>query len=437
MSMKILSLILVLCLAASATAADQGKKKVTVRTLTKQAVKQMPEKALESKIRQQVVEPSPVAPQIREVSQPTSDQDDENMSKTDSLREDMNAAVKDLKNQLDAVKKDNSDAKLSGEIFFQYSNEKGSTKSTFDVARAYVTLKQKTSTGGLLRVTLDVGRLDSSAITQSTSAPYGVSAIGTDPSKKSQSLYGFLKYAYLEQNVDVPQFIPWNLTVKLGLQHTMWIDFVDKVWESRYIGKVFLDDTGMMSSADFGIGATGKFNLVNLPLMSWVPEVEYHATVMNGAGYKATDSNSQKDMSLRLNAEVYKDDNIGSVVVGAWGSMTDYFSGLTTNRKMAGAMVALKNEGCGNVFAEYMKGTKIAGSSAGGFVYPFGIVNNFAAMPEVLKNIGVIGRFDWYKPDTTVNGNDAYYYIMGTYYKANENLKIAYDMQSRFTGTGA
>ncbi|MBI5701572.1 hypothetical protein HZC34_07030 [Candidatus Saganbacteria bacterium] len=189
------------------------------------------------------------------------------------LKDDMNTAIADLKGQIDKVKQDNSDMKVSSTLFFRFqkylSNGASTTPNNFDVERAYLDFKKKLDWGASARVTLDISRLDTAKV---------------DTDKKSQHLFDYLKYAYVEMPINIPsylQVVPVTLTAKLGLQHTVWIDWMDKVMELRYIAKTIVDNEGIMSSADFGIGATGKVAVLG------VPEVEYHATLINGSGYKA------------------------------------------------------------------------------------------------------------------------------------------------------
>lgn len=325
------------------------------------------------------------------------------------VREDMNKALSDLKGQLDTVKKDNSDAKVSGEIRFAWTKNVANTttKNNFDISRAYLTVKKNLAGGAMARITLDVSR-----ISPTTNSP--------------QTLFDYIKYAYVDIPVNVPaslQVIPFSMTAKLGLQHNMWIDWADKAWENAWIMKQFDDNESIMSSADFGIGATGKFTVPSLP------EIEYHATLLNGSGYKAQDTDSAKDIGLRLNTTLYQDDAVGKVIAGGYvNSKAGIFNAGSTNTKQAGVLFAFENEQYGRVYAEYMKGTKINGYSIGGFVYP----------SKEIAPIALVARYDTYDPDNTVSSsNDRVRSLIGAIYEYSKDVKLALDLQTYKSGNSA
>jgi len=335
--------------------------------------------------------------------------DTDNEYSVADVREDMNKAIAELKGQVDSVKKDNSDAKVSGEIRFAWTKNVANTttKNNFDISRAYLTVKKNLAGGAMARVTLDVSR-----ISPTTNSP--------------QTLFDYIKYAYVDIPVNVPaslQVIPFSMTAKLGLQHNMWIDWADKAWENAWIMKQFDDNESIMSSADFGIGATGKFSVPSLP------EIEYHATLLNGSGYKAQETDSAKDLGLRLNTTLYQDDVVGKVIAGGYvNSKAGIFNAGSTNTKQAGVLFALENEQYGKVYAEYMKGTKINGYSIGGFVYP----------SKETAPIALVARYDNYDPDNTASSsNDRVRSLIGAIYEYSKDVKLALDLQTYKSGSSA
>ncbi|MFH1390035.1 MAG: hypothetical protein ABIH56_04880 [Candidatus Margulisiibacteriota bacterium] len=331
------------------------------------------------------------------------------------LKEETNAALASLKNELVAVKADNKDIKVSSVVFFhwqKYTQNAGSSNyNQFDVSRAYLDFKKKLADEASARVTLDVRRLDTTSST------------GTDPNKKTQNLFDYLKYAYLEKPVPVPGYlqpVPYTLTAKIGLQHTAWIDWADKMLNARFIAKTLLDNEGVMSSSDFGLGALGKISV------SGFSDVEYHATMLNGSGYSKPESDARKDIGLRLNSTVYSDSNIGSVVVGLFGNL----AGVKTDgsmdshtKKQTVALVGIKNQMV-SVGVEYLYGTNISGYSLGG---------------TFLVNPGwtLLARIDNYDPSRSAGNNEINRSIYGLIYDWGKDVKLAADIQSARTGTGA
>lgn len=336
--------------------------------------------------------------------------------KVADLKEDMNKALAELKGQVEKVKSDNSDAKVGAQVFFQWSKySQGGTASTpnaFDVTRAYIDIKKKLDAGANARVTLDVSRINGAA---------------------KQNLFDYLKYAYVELPVAVPtllQPIPYSLTAKVGLQHTVWIDWADKQLGLRFIAKSLLDNEGIMSSADFGLGALGKISVNGLP------EVEYMATVLNGTGYATNESDGKKAVAFRANSTVYDAGDLGKVIVGAYAnieSLTPSDLSFNGSNKQGGFSLGYQHDN-GKVFYEYITGSKrnkkISGYSLGGTL---DINKTFGVLPGV----GLFARMDSYTPDTSGANNDKKKSFYGVTYDWGKDVKFALDMQNAQTGNGA
>ncbi|OGC11126.1 hypothetical protein A3K48_01150 [candidate division WOR-1 bacterium RIFOXYA12_FULL_52_29] len=361
-------------------------------------------KASLEKIKARTVEPSKPAEELAVDSQ----------NELVDIKEETNAALASLKNELEAVKADNKDVKVSGVIFFhwqKYTQNAGSSNyNQFDVSRAYLDFKKKLVDDASARVTLDVRRLDTSST-------------GTDPNKKTQNLFDYLKYAYVEKPVTVPaalQPVPFTLTAKIGLQHTAWIDWADKLLNARFIAKTLLDNEGVMSSSDFGLGVLGKVSV------SGFPEVEYHATLLNGAGYSKPESDARKDLGLRLNSNVYSNDTLGSVIVGLFGNAAGIKTDASMDshtKKQAVALLGLKNS-IYSVGLEYLYGTNISGYSLGGTF----IIN---------PGWTILARLDNYDPSRSAVNNEISRSIYGLIYDWSKDVRLAADFQSAKTGTGA
>ena len=319
-------------------------------------------------------------------------------------KEEVNAAFAQMKAEIGKVASDNKDAKVSGVIFFRWqkylANGTASTPNNFDVERAYIDLKKKLSGGASARVVLDVSRL-------------------SNDSKKN--LFDYLKYAY----ADIPLGLgamPVTLTGKIGLQHTVWIDWADKMLGQRWIAKSLVDNESVMSSADFGLGAVGKITTGNFP------EVEYHATAMNGTGYGAAETNSSKDAALRLNSTVLESKGIGNLQVGLWGNVRGITSSnLGGDNNLFGGMVGWKAP-IYTLYVEYLGGQtsskNISGFSVGGKC-------------EVYAGVNAFLRVDNYNPDTsgTTKKIDRTFY--GVTYDVNKDVKLSADIQTATGGSAA
>lgn len=332
--------------------------------------------------------------------------DDEKLSEQlADQREEINKALADLKAQINKTSNDNSDAKVGGVVYFHWTRpilNAGSTVNNFGIDRAYLDFKKNLDAGASVRVTLDISQISGAS---------------------KQNLFDYLKYAYfdLPLNVSAIQFIPFSMTTRIGLQQTVWIDWADKMLNLRYIAKSLLDNEGVMSSADFGVGAAGKFTLGSMP------EIEYQGTLLNGAGYSASENNVQKDVGLRLNSTVFSSDNLGNVIVGVFGNVKNaYGYQLDGTSRQAGGMLGWKND-YATVYGEYVGGIGIgAGTSISG--------GSMGAKYEVLSGINLFVRADSYNPDMTKPNDQIDRSFYGVTYDWGKDVKLALDMQ---TVTGA
>ncbi len=408
---------LLFLLSASAFAQKTGEKKTKSTVPVKKIVKAVKPVKSKTPIKAAVKKATP------EVNAASTEQED----KFADLKEDVNKAMADLKGQVEKVKADNSDAKVSGTIFFRwqkYTQNGGTNVNNFDVDRAYVDFKKKLDGGANARITLDVARLGTS-----TTIVKGAPGETVTANSSTQQLFDFLKYAYVEIPVGIPsslQFVPFELNAKLGLQQTVWIDWADKILNLRYIAKSFVDNEGLMSSADFGVGAFGK---VTLP---YLPDIEYQATALNGTGYKATETNSQKSLAVRLSTTAYDAGDFGKIVTGGFANASDVDSSLAItsgSSKLAGVLVAYKHD-LGTADLEYIRGNNKNGYSLGG-VCALGNLINF------MPGLGVFARVDSYDPNTTKNNDQLDRSFYGVTYDVSKDVKLAMDMQNVTGGSAA
>jgi len=400
MSKKILIVFLSLCfIASNASYAVQGKAKavqkktVKVKTVVKKAVKPA------------AVKPAPV-----KVEKKVQAEDQDKVSIEDQVqdvKDDTNTAISNLKAQVDKLASDNSDIKVGSVIFFRwqkYLSNGGTNVNNFDIDRAYLDFKKKLDWGASARVTLDVARISTSL----------------DTTKSTQNLFDYLKYAYVELPFNVSllsQFVPFSASAKIGLQHTVWIDWADKMLNLRYIAKSLTDNEGAMTSADFGVGLTGKISPLNMP------EVEYHATLLNGSGYKAVDADGKKNIALRLNSTIFNSP-LGGVILGVFGSLNGATpSNLTGDTNQDGAMLGLKSDSY-TFYGELLNGTGIKGYSVGG-IY------------EVLPGFKAFARTDEYDPNFNKANDQIDRVFYGMTYDWGKDVKFSVDVQNATGGSAA
>jgi hypothetical protein len=148
------------------------------------------------------------------------------------------------------------------------------TSNAFNVGRAYINITGNISHNIAFRITPDITR--ESGIT-------GSSISGN---------YVFrLKYAYAQFNLD--DYINPNRTgswIRLGMQQTPYVDFMEGIYRYRFQGTIFEERDGFLSSSD--IGASFHYNLPR-------NYGDIHTGIYNGETYTKPEANDQKGFMIR------------------------------------------------------------------------------------------------------------------------------------------
>ncbi len=142
--------------------------------------------------------------------------------------------------------------------------------SAFNVGRAYINVTGNLSHLVAFRVTPDITRES-----------------GTG-SSLSGSLTFRLKYAFGQVNFD--DWLTHGSWVRIGVQQTPYVDFMEGIYRYRFQGTIFEEREGFLSSSDFGI--SGHYNLPG-------NYGDIHAGVYNGDTYTRADPNDQKAFQVR------------------------------------------------------------------------------------------------------------------------------------------
>ncbi len=169
------------------------------------------------------------------------------------------------------------EVKVGGQIFAQWYYDMSDTLdysrsdvdfdnySAFSIQRAYLYAKAKLSEKTWGKVTVDV-----------------------DPGNDDIRL----KYAYINWKLFSKE--SFDLSTRLGLQGTPWIDEMNVVWGRRYLEKTPTDQLGMETSADFGLsfasnlGEEGKWGYAKLAFF-------------NGTSFEdPSEDNPTKDINLAI-----------------------------------------------------------------------------------------------------------------------------------------
>jgi hypothetical protein len=147
------------------------------------------------------------------------------------------------------------------------------TSNGFNVARAYINVTGNISHNIAFRITPDIARESGT----------GSSLNGSDTFR--------LKYAYAQFNLD--DWLNQGRTgswIRLGMQQTPWVDFMETVYRYRFQGNVFEDREGYLSSSDVGVAFHYNFS---------GNYGDVHAGIYNGETFTRPEANDQKGFMAR------------------------------------------------------------------------------------------------------------------------------------------
>jgi hypothetical protein len=329
---------------------------------------------------------------------------------------------------------------FSGVLYanFQYRGDKGPQKSQnkFDLERAYLTFRMPAGDRASIRITADVF--------QQTATPNDAFYKGWVVRAK----YAYLQYDYLKS-------ASWNATARAGLIHNVVIDHIEGFWP-RWISQTAVERAGFFSSSDAGVGT-----LVTLPNKFG----EFYATIVNGTGYTARETDRFKDYSARVSLTPLSGSSnkivktlalTGWTYIGAVGSAfvnggagqvgtvgsslprtrAGVFLGVRDPRLTLGAEWATRKDGKengANTLVSPIVEVDSTGRLLSGFatIKPFQLMNPTSTLP-----LGLVARFDRFKPNTA---NDSYVntVIGGLTWDLNKKTALSLDYQELTPHNGA
>ena len=296
---------------------------------------------------------------------------------------------------------------FSGVLFanFQYRGDKGPSKSQnkFDLERAYLTFRMPAGDRASIRVTADVF--------QQTTAPNDAYYKGWVIRAK----YAYLQYDYLKSG-------GWTGVARAGLIHTVAIDHIESFWP-RWISQTAVERAGFFASADAGAGT-----LLTLPNKFG----EVYATITNGPGYSARETDRFKDYSARvsltplsgasnkviktftLTGWTYQGAVASSFAAGGAGQIgpigsslprtrSGLFAGVRDPRFSAGAEWDTRKD-AKETGANTLVAPAVEVDSTGRLISGFAYVKPFQLVSSSTLPLGLVARWDRSKPNTGTAG---------------------------------
>ncbi len=305
-----------------------------------------------------------------------------------------------------------AETKVKGELYPQWHmdfSEGADNYSEFELTRAYVTATSDINEQTSVRITADL---------RSTTGFSGYAIV--------------LKYGYVDWK---PKFSE-RVAFRLGLQQTMYIDFMSKLWGRRYLEKTTGDLYGFLTSADLGASANVNFGSSGMTALN--------LAVFNGTSFAdVNDDNKQKDINAVLSIKPAQNnpDFMNSMILGQvyWGTQNQDFSGGLDPDDYRKSLISIGGildyaerfsagldanwqtlgDGLGNpdvdasaasIFATYYLGRHV---DEGSF----------------MKRLNLFGRADFLDPDGNVSNDGETYTIFGLECVTSANIKTSLNVR--------
>lgn len=291
--------------------------------------------------------------------------------------------------------------KVKGKMFIHWYGDLSDSPALkyegLAIDRAYVTLKGAVSENVSTRVTLDVNP------------------------KATDYKYMYLKYAYAEYKV-----VEGMLTITAGQQASPWVGFAEKAWKYRSFMKVLPDFNKVIGSTDMGVGARVKFP-------SKMGEAILQ--VLNGAGYKNTNGDEEKDYRKDIAGRVTLTPLQGNEALKPLGiSLGIHNKNLVGEDDML--IQGLLSYGRKPVSA----GVEILNVMGKGTTDKFG-VSIFAdagfKVSDKVKDIGLLVRYDIFDPDKATADDGTNALAVGPRVKISKHtLALVYEMHGTESAGG-
>ena len=294
-----------------------------------------------------------------------------------------------------------AEGKISGVGFFNYTYNLtdgvyDSDKSSFDFNRIYFTYTNTISDQISFKFQTDVGRFD--FVDEDDDG----NAIIEDKPVMGH-LFSYIKKAQLDWKTSLSK-------ITLGMQGMNVFNVTEKTWGFRFIEKSPMDLHKFSSSADMGIGFSGK-----------ISSLSYSLLFTNGSGYKKQETDAYKKTSVQL---VYGQKNLVKEVGFNMGTSFSYEPYNPNDAKTVMSFFGGFANSCpifssnsfriGGEFDMYTdSGTDISKQ----------IMALYVSYKAIDKLEGLV-YLDMYDPDTDVSEDSETYIIAGLNYYPTKGLTI-------------
>ncbi|PYP41037.1 MAG: hypothetical protein DMD48_01460 [Gemmatimonadetes bacterium] len=277
---------------------------------------------------------------------------------------------------------------------YQYSDAPIAAKSTFDMTRAYVNVLGRFSNGITTRVTTDI--------------------LPNPGPGQSQIIR--LKFAYAAWTPTGS-----NLTYKMGMIHTPFVDWEETLWDYRMQGTIAVDRNGAMTASDIGVGVDGHWN---------GERINGQLTIVNGEGYSGGTGDFRKDLQARVSVRVKPTNDatrVGGLRVSGYAGIGKANGGADRNRYLGMLSYRTQRYTLAGEFVS-VKNAAVTGS----IISAFGVYH--LSSPS---KVALIARVDMFDPNTSTANNRQTRIIGGASYQLSPNVRLLADVDRLSFESGA
>ena len=270
-----------------------------------------------------------------------------------------------------------SDSNVRGKVFFNHTTDLGDGgMNAFNMKRAYLTYANSVNDKMSYTVTYDMGKNESGSAYTS-----------------------FLKVAMVKWKTNIGD-------VTIGMQGMNMFKTMENTWGHRFIAKMPMDTYGYSASADLGVGLSQSFGSISTS-----------ALITNGEGYKKTESAKHKKVSLHAvygESQLNKKDGFNAGMSLSYEPY-DMDSVTTSNSNVMGLFAGYAVNGFRGGF-EY--DSKTIGELSEQIISAYGTY-------KLNDKWSILGRFDQYDEDTSVDNDVIRAFIAGIHFKVEKGLTIS------------
>lgn len=305
-----------------------------------------------------------------------------------------------------------AETKVKGEIYPQWHMDFSAGAdhySAFELTRSYLTATSDINEQTSVRVTVDL---------RSTSGYGGYDIV--------------LKYGYVDWK---PKFSE-QMAFRLGLQQTMYIDLMSKLWNRRYLEKTVGDLNGFLTTSDLGASANVTFGESKMAVLN--------LALFNGTSYTSvTDLNKQKDLNavLSLKPAQNNPDFKNSAILGQiyWGTQNVDFSGGLDPDDYRKSLVSIG--GILDYTDRFSFGADFNWESlddgaanpqidaSAHSLFATYLLGRHAKEGSLMHNLNLFGRVDLVDPNGDVSDDGETYTILGVECVTSANIKTSVNLR--------